>query len=154
MGLGSKTNSWKHKIIFNSQGKPKNVGNISPQLHDLPNIIVSRSQNPFCGEPSITYGNKPTDGGYLSKYTKTDVNKIVAKYPKAKGLFKKLIGTNEFTHQISFNTRWCLWLKGVPANRWLNIPPIVKAVKSVEKYRHNSRAKSTRDTIILIYLDK
>lgn len=130
----------KHALLFNNRGIPTKVTNISPYLRALPNIIISRKDTPLCKVPKMQYGNKPTDKGFLSKYSTQKVKQITNEYPKAKKYFKRIVGAREF---IQNKTRWCLWLYNTDKN-WLHIPSIKNAVSKVATYRKNSKAKSTR----------
>lgn len=115
--------------------------NINDYLIDAPDIFIESRKKPLCNVPEIVFGSMPNDNGFLSNYTDEEKDRIVKKYPDAEPLFKKLVGATEF---INNKNRWCLWLKGTSPEIIKNIPPVMEAVKNVQKIRLESNRESTR----------
>jgi hypothetical protein len=89
----------------------------------------------------MVFGSMPNDGGFLSDWSKEKKNEVIAKYPDAAPLFRKLLGAQEF---INKKERWCLWLKGVSPKLYRHIPPIMEAITGVKNMREKSNRSSTK----------
>lgn len=125
------------------------VDNINPYLYNAPNIIVEARKKPLCAVPDMCFGNMPNDGGFLSDYSRADMNYIIGKYPEASVCFKQFMGATEF---INGKERWCLWLKDVPPKIIKSVKPIYEAVNKVRKMRQESTRDSTRKLSDVPYL--
>ncbi len=130
----------KLKIIYTSE-RPLISKNINAYLLDAPTVFIDNKAKPICDVPKMDFGSMPNDGGYLSNYTTEEKDEIVGRYPEAKSMFRKLLGSTEF---INNKERWCLWLEGVSPIQIKNIPPIYDAVSKVRKVREKSNREATR----------
>lgn len=119
----------------------QHVKNITPYLTDGSTVIVdpaSRPLNPQMGE--VSYGNKPTDGGWLivdpdeAEEAKSDP--IAAKY------LKRYVGARELLHG---GERYCLWLVDSTAAERKASPFIRERVKGRREFLLDSSAASTRE---------
>lgn len=138
----------QNKVIFSELGLPTIVKNINAYLIDSHNVFITDRTEPLNAKQEIIFGSMPNDSGYLSKYNVDQMNDIVAKYPAAKPLFKRFIGSREFMNN---KQRYCLWLHNVAPSDWRKIPPVMEAVEEVKKARENSSRKSTRDLALTPY---
>lgn len=138
----------QNKVIFSELGLPTIVKNINAYLIDSNNVFITDRTEPLNAKQEIVFGSMPNDSGYLSKYNVDQMNDIIAKYPAAKPLFKRFIGSREFMNN---KQRYCLWLHNVAPSDWRKIPPVMEAVEEVKKARENSSRKSTRDLALTPY---
>ena len=89
----------------------------------------------------MDYGNKPADGGNLI-LSREEREELIAQYPKAGGLLKKLVGSREFT---SSSNRWCLWIEESQLPLAMSIPPIFARIEAVRTARLSSKGKQSQD---------
>ena len=116
------------------------VRNISPYLTDGATVIVqprSRPINSQLGE--VSYGNKPTDGGWLiidaDVYAEVASDRMAAKY------VRPYIGARELLHG---GHRHCLWLVDATAGDLKRSPVLRDRVAGARQFRLDSKAPSTR----------
>jgi len=114
--------------------------NINPYLVDAKDLLISKSSNPICNVPKMSFGNMPLDGGHLL-LSGAEKIEFVEKEPKAEKYLKPLISAHEF---LNGGTRWCLWLLDVEPNEIKQMPDVMKRVEKVKKFRLQSVAPSTR----------
>lgn len=128
------------RYIYNQDTK-KHVKNINAYLLDAQDVIVSQLSRSISDLPAMDYGNKPADGGslILSRY---ETEEILEKYPEARGLLKKLVGSREFT---SSSNRWCLWIEDDQLALAMSIPPIAARIEAVRASRLASKGKQSQD---------
>ena len=130
----------KNKKLFTNE-RLLLVNNINGYLLDAPNVFVDNRSLPVCNVQKMDFGSMPNDGGFLSDYSKEEMEVIVQKYPSAKLLFKKIVGAQEF---INKKERYCLWLKNISPAFYKNIPPIYDAVSKVYQLRSESKREATK----------
>ncbi len=116
------------------------VENIGPYLASGKNLIVQAFSKPLSNLPKMSYGNKPVDGGNLI-LSKEEFQKLVAQYPAARELTKKLMGSDEF---INGKERFCLWIREEKLPQAQAIKPIADRIDAVKKMRLASRAEDAR----------
>ncbi len=118
----------------------RSVENINGYLASSANIIVEKCNKSISGFPKIVLGNQPRDDGQLllSKFEKDE---LLASYPSASPLIKKLFGAREF---LQGHERWCLWIEDKDLKLARSIPTISDRIDSVYEFRCSSRAKTTR----------
>lgn len=116
------------------------VKNINPYLVEAKDSLISTRKKPICQVPEITYGSMANDGGnlLLSNQEKLD---LIAKEPDAIRVIRPFLGSQEFINNIK---RWCIWLKGVSPNEFINLKEITKRIEGVKKYRLVSTRPTTR----------
>lgn len=133
----------RSKIIYGENAiKNTQIKNINAYLLDAPNVLIESRSTPICNMPKIIFGSMPNDNkGKLSKYTTEEKESIIKKYPKAKKMFKRFLGAEEF---INGKDRWCLWLVQIPLHDIRTTPPIYEAVKSVKIARASSTRAETK----------
>ncbi|MCE0488266.1 class I SAM-dependent DNA methyltransferase [Ornithinimicrobium sediminis] len=131
--------------LFEYQGNgsaplEQTVANITPYLTDGPTVIVQPSTkplNPQLGE--VSYGNKPTDGGWLvverEDYEDAMSDAVAAKY------IRKYVGARELIHT---EDRYCLWLTDLKDGDADRSTLLKERIWGVEAFRAASKAASTR----------
>jgi hypothetical protein len=122
------------KLIFES-GEPKIAQNINGYLLDATNIVVNKISKPINFLPSMDYGNKPVDGGYLI-LSPNEAFEIQDNYPEAKKFIRRFIGSQELIKGIE---RYCLWIDDDNLTQALTIEPIRLRIEACKKMRLSSR---------------
>lgn len=118
------------------------VNNINGYLQGKANDTIEKHSKAICTEaPIMQLGNKAIDDSCLSKYSTSEKEAIIDKYPKAKLFFKRCYGANEYLNGWE---RWCLWLKDFAPSTYSGIKPIMDAVNKVKEYRKGSKREQTR----------
>jgi hypothetical protein len=129
-----------YESIDSNPVEVEGVKNINAYLTDAPNVLVesaSRPLSPQMGE--VTYGNKPTDGGWLivedDALEEAQADTVASKY------LRPFVGARELLHGVQ---RHCLWLvDSTPAERKRS-PFIAARVKGRRAFLLDSDAASTR----------
>ncbi|MCX6578631.1 MAG: class I SAM-dependent DNA methyltransferase, partial [Candidatus Aminicenantes bacterium] len=134
-----------HKIIFEYEdikGEPHElkVKNINPYLVDARDLLISKSSDPICNVPKMSFGNMPLDGGHLL-FSDAAKNEFILKEPKAEKYILPLISAYEF---LNGQKRWCLWLENADPGDLRSMPEVLNRVDLVKKFRLESRAPSTQ----------
>ena len=126
-------------IIFDDSQRIR-VKNINPYLMAGDNLYVGRRTKPLSAMPSITSGNKATDGGFL--FLSTEEKKdLITKYPESCEFIRQVFGAEEF---INGKERWCLWIEDFALDRAKLIPVIADRIESVRQNRLSSRDKGAQ----------
>jgi hypothetical protein len=126
----------------------QSVANITPYLTDGPTVIVEPSTkplNPQLGE--VSYGNKPTDGGWLiveeEDYDEAMADPIAAKY------VRPYVGARELLHG---HDRYCLWLVDLKPGDAQRSNFLRDRIEGVRDFRSASKAASTREAAATAHL--
>lgn len=119
------------KAVLFSDNIGQEVDNINGYLISAPNILVSKRSIPLCDVPTIIYGLKPADNGFLilSDEEKSD---FIKKEPKAEKWIKPFITAKEYIHG---KTRWCLWLVGISPAELKSMPLVRERVEKCREWR-------------------
>ncbi len=125
----------------NGEAHEQIVENISPYLTASPDILLQNRTDPICPVPEIRWGSKPTDGGHFI-LSRTEMEELLEKEPKAKRYVRPYIGSEEF---LNAGQRWCLWLKEITPAELRALPAVHERVEKVRDFRLASRAESTRN---------
>lgn len=138
--IGLRNQSNADKFIF-KEGLAQKVDNINPYLVATKrNIILSKRQKPLSKLPKMTYGSKPTDGGFL--LLEPDEKEVLEKLrPASRKFLKRYIGASEHTNN---KERWCLWINDQDLDEALAIPEIKERIRQVREFRLNSTKAATR----------
>jgi hypothetical protein len=104
---------------------------INAYLTDGPNIIVEKHPTSISGLPEMVAGNIPRDKGHFM-LSLEDRDAIVAKYPDAGQLFRKIVGSFELINGVE---RTCLWIDHGRAALAASIPLISRRLEAIRKYR-------------------
>ena len=116
------------------------VKNINPYLVEAKDLLITKSSNPICKVPKMSFGNMPLDGGNLLLSDK-DKSEFITKEPKAEKFIKPLISALEF---LNGGKRWCLWLVDAEPSELKQMPEVLKRAELVKKFRLESKAPSTQ----------
>ena len=116
------------------------VPHINAYLIPGPDIYVASRSTSFFNVPEMSWGNKPTDGGYLS-LSPTECDELVAKEPRAAKWIRPFLGAREF---IQGKKRYCLWLVDCPPDELRKMPLVYERVKAVREFRLASKKAATR----------
>ena len=139
VGFSAAASQEPKRIFFGNQSQK--ADNINAYLVNGPSVLIDSRKKSLCSVPSVSFGNMPNDGGYLSDYSDEMKKSIVDAFPSAQEMFKRFVGATEFLHN---KVRWCLWLKGISPAAIKNVPPILDAVTAVKHMRENSNREATR----------
>ena len=129
---------------------PKTIfdGNLAiPATHINANLVPgpdvwfeSRPRALFASLP-LVFGSMPNDGGFLSDWSPERRAEVIARWPAAEALFRRLVGSHEAINDVE---RWCLWLKGVAPDAIRAVPPVMEAIAKVREHRLVSNRAATR----------
>ncbi len=124
------------------KGQPHAVpaSRINAYLVDAPDVLLNKRRTPICKVSEMTYGSKPTDGGYLL-LSDEDKVALLAVEPQAAAWIRPFLGADEF---INGTTRWCLWLVNCPPKELRLMPEVMKRVQAVKEMRVTSSDKQTQ----------
>ncbi len=127
------------KILFDENSNQHICNKISPYLIEGEEQYIVASKSTLCDVPKMNFGNQPRDGGFFvikkeEREAIISTDKIASKY------LKPYIGAEEF---INAKERWCLWLKKVTPSDIKGSKIIYEKIQSVEKFRKESKAKTT-----------
>ncbi len=147
--IGFSYNNLKEKKLYTNELVINKVNNINAYLISAPNVFILSRNKPIYETPKMDFGNMPNDSGFLSNYSDEMKEKIEKEYPIAKKMFKKFIGASEF---INNKNRWCLWLKDISPSEIKQVPPILNAIKEVQKVRFESKREATKKLAETPYL--
>jgi len=131
------------RYIYSSEVR-RVATNINPYLIDGPQIIVEKQSASACGLPVMFAGNIPRDRGNLM-LTPDERQQLVARYPAAITLMRKIVGSDELINGIE---RFCLWISDDNVGIARTIPPIVERLERIVEYRRtgSERGKLGLDT--------
>ena len=119
------------------------VPNINAYLADAPDILITSRRSPLvAGVQPMVYGNKPTDGGFLSNISPEEALEIERTDPIAAKYLRPLVGADEL---IKGKERWCLWLVGVNPSDIRASRVLSERVSGVADARRRSTKAKTRE---------
>jgi hypothetical protein len=136
----------KPKYLFGETSK-RQVGNVNAYLSTGRNIIVYKRTNPISNLTEMTYGNKPTDGGFLL-LDSLEKEKLLNNYPELNEIIKRFIGSEEF---IKGENRYCLWITEDNKDVALNVPEIQTRISKCQMMRAASSKAATRKLVNVAY---
>jgi len=129
------------KHLYVNETIVQEVNNINAYLVDAPNVFIESRKKPLFDVPEMNFGSMPNDNGYLSDYSVEKKDEIIKLYPDSADMFRKFVGATEF---LNNKDRWCLWLKDISPSKIKKIPPLMNAIRSVQKMRTESNRAATR----------
>lgn len=116
--------------------------NINGYLADAPSIIAGRQMKPISScLPEMTFGSKPTDGGYLV-LEPDEKDRLLEESPEAARFVRRYVGAADF---INDNERYCLWITDSEATAAREIPQVAIRLDHLAAWRKESKAQSTVD---------
>ena len=119
----------------------QDVSNINPYLIDAPDAIIGTRSKPICDVPTISYGNKPSDGGNLI-LSEEERKRLLSDDPEMEPYVRRYVGARDFIN--SDEIRYCLWLKGVSPAAYRKNTEVMKRLQAVKEMRLKSTAAPTR----------
>ena len=131
-------NMAKEKFIF-SENRIKSVKNVSPYLYDGRNTIVYHRGTPIADFPTMAFGSKPTDGGFLI-LSPQERQEFVSNTPQIRELVKRFMGADDLINDIE---RYCLWITDADLQLAQSSPDICERLQLCAEFRRKSKAKCT-----------
>lgn len=125
-------------IEDNGETVVKEAANVNAYLVDGANVIVEKTAKLLSTIFSMSFGNKPVDGGNLLLST-DEVGALNLTKAQCERFIRRIYGSAEFIRGLS---RYCLWVDDAHLDEALSIEPIRQRIESVHKMRLASRDKS------------
>lgn len=122
------------------QVKISKVRNISPYLVEGPDSALSNRTTPICDVPKMSWGNKPTDGGFFI-FSPEEKEEILREEPQAKVFLRRYMGGGDFLNGLE---RYCLWLVDADPALLRKCPLVMRRIELVKRFRLESKADSTK----------
>lgn len=94
-------------------------------------LVVERERASLSGQPLITVGTKPVDGGHLI-FDSIKRRRFLEVEPAAEGLLRPFIGGREF---INGEGRWLLHAQGATPAQLRSMPAVRRQIAAVRSYR-------------------
>lgn len=116
------------------------VANINAYLVAGPDIYIEPSTKPMFDAPTMFWGNKPVDGGYLLM-SPEEARAIVDASPEAAPYLRQYYGSQEF---IDGKPRFCVWVDDSGQEAAYAITQLGERFNAVRDFRLASKAKETR----------
>ena len=116
------------------------VPHINAYLLPAPDAFVESRREALCAPRPLVFGSMPNDGGFLSDWSPERRAEVLAKWPEAEPLFRRIIGSHEYINSVE---RWCLWLLGASPALIRSVPPVLEAVDNVRSLRLASKRAAT-----------
>ena len=128
--VGVTTKNSRAKSLYFGDQK-KSVKSINAYLTDGPSVVVEKHNFPISNLPEMVAGNIPRDKGNFM-LTLDQRDDIVASFPQAKSLFRKIVGSYELINGVE---RTCLWIGDTQNPLAASIPEIARRLQAVREYR-------------------
>ncbi|MBO6178752.1 MAG: methylase [Selenomonadaceae bacterium] len=138
VGFSNKNSS--EKKLF-SGDKARIVKNINPYLVEGENIFVESRKKPISDVPEIVKGSSPVDGGFLSKISPEEYERIKKEEPQIIPFVKPFWGAQEFIHN---EKRYCFWLEKADPEIIAKSKILKQATEKVREFRLASVKAATR----------
>lgn len=116
----------------------KDTDNINAYLVSAPDVIVSKSSKPLCQQSTMSFGNKPVDGGNLL-LSNEEVDSLELTASQKEKFIRRIYGSAEFIRGID---RFVLWIENQYLAEALRVPNICSRIQGVKVMRLGSRDKS------------
>ncbi len=116
------------------------VANINAYLVAGPNVIVSAISRPPDDKWPMVWGNKPTDGGYLT-LTSSDRLQLLSADRRSEQFIRPYYGAAEFIRGLQ---RYCLWVTDNDVDQANEIATLIERFERVRAFRAASKAAETR----------
>ncbi len=130
----------REKVLL-AEGKAQTVKHINPYLVDAPDVLIESRPRPLCDTPTITYGNKPSDGGNLI-LSEQEREALLAKDKSLSVCVRRYVGAKDYLN--GGEKRYCLWLKGISPSVYRKNTDIMRRLDAVREMRLKSSAKPTQ----------
>ena len=140
IGFNSSKNH-QSKYIYTGSTAPQKAQNINSYLIDAPDVFLTTRSTPICAVPTISYGNKPSDGGNLI-LSQEERDALISKDESIRPCIRRYLGAKDFINNNEI--RYCLWLKGVSPAVYRKNAEIMRRLDAVREMRSASSAAPTR----------
>lgn len=115
------------------------AGNINPYLVDAPDVLILSRRRPICEVPSMMYGSKPADGGFLM-FSDEEQQKISD--PIASKYIRQLLSAKEY---FNGEKRWCFWLVEADPSDLKESNLLRERIAAVRQFRELSAKVATQE---------
>ncbi|CAN5134937.1 class I SAM-dependent DNA methyltransferase [soil metagenome] len=122
----------------------KENDNINAYLVSGPNIFIEKASKSWAGLATMTFGNKPVDGGNLL-LSASELQHLSLNNDQKSKFVRRIYGSAEFVRGIS---RYCLWIENDNLDEAMNIPSVSDRVNRVRAMRLASRDKSANEMAV------
>jgi hypothetical protein len=130
VGLVAKGQPTKNLLYLD--GARRVVNEISPYLTEgARELIVHSHRFPPSGLPTMVFGSKPTDGGFLNM-VREERDELLAAEPRAARFIRRYVGAAEL---LNGKERYCLWIEDHEADLAAEIPAIKRRLDQVAAAR-------------------
>jgi hypothetical protein len=143
VGISNHPGKLRSLYSINEEGDAvvREAENINAYLVGGVDVIVEKSAKPLASLSSMSFGNKPVDGGHLL-LDLTQVAALGLTASEREKFIRRIYGSAEFIRGIE---RYCLWIKDEDLQVALGIEGIKKRVAGVRAMRLASRDKSANE---------
>src|SRR5690606_31605577 len=117
------------------------AANINPYMVDAPDVVITNRSSPLCNVPTMSWGNKPTDGGHFI-LSPEERSALLEKEPAAAKFIRRYMSGGDFINGLE---RYCLWLPDATPQELKALPEVMKRVDAVRQSRLASKAATTRE---------
>lgn len=107
------------------------VSRLNGYLADAPDVFIDKRTKPLSSMPSMTYGFKPADGGFLL-LSSEERDDFLASEPEAEKWIRPFVSAKEF---ISGKQRYCLWLPEIAPTQIAALPKVRARVQGCRQWR-------------------
>jgi hypothetical protein len=146
--VGISNHAGKVRQLFsideNGETVVKDAENINAYLIAGHNVIVKKATKPLDALFSMSFGNKPVDGGNLLLST-DEVDSLGLNKEQREKFIRRIYGSAEFIRGLS---RYCLWIDDVDLDEALTIEPIRQRIEGVRAMRLASSDKSANEMAV------
>ena len=125
-------------VTRDGETEQKEAENINAYLVPAPNVIVSKASKPLCQLSTMSFGNKPVDGGNLL-LSNEEVDSLELTAPQKARFIRRIYGSAEFIKGID---RFVLWIEDQHLAEALSVMKICARIQGVKDMRLGSRDKS------------
>ena len=121
---------------------------INAYLVAAADVVVRKAREPLNGLESMSYGNKPVDGGKLL-LTPDELAELRLNGEQRACFVRRIYGSREFIHG---EARYCLWIDDEFLDQARENPSIRKRIEAVRQMRLESRKVATRRAAVSAHL--
>ncbi|WP_112311401.1 class I SAM-dependent DNA methyltransferase [Pseudogemmobacter bohemicus] len=142
VGIGAETGKMPTLFMEEQTGRPYAaiVENINAYLVAGPECYIEPISSAPKGRPTMFWGNKPVDGGFLLM-TVEEASALAAGEPRLKKFLKYYYGSTEF---IKGSPRACIWVDDDDMAEAGSFIELTSRFSKVKEFRQMSKAKETR----------
>ncbi|PJE32863.1 Type II restriction/modification system, DNA methylase subunit YeeA [Pseudooceanicola antarcticus] len=141
--IGIRNQSKEPKRLF-ADNLESSADNINGYLVNAPTVAVEGTRNGLFGLPSMEYGNKPVEGGYLL-FTAEEKDALLEQEPRTRDFFRPFMGSKEV---VNGYRRYCLWITPQTLDEAKSIPAIASRIERVAEFRAGSTDAYVREKLL------